>query len=491
MPGKSVAYTRIGAHRGRKRLWLEGRKLERAGIEPGRRFTITWDPETRMINLDFSGTSGDRVVSKRSRNGRDLPIIDISADAVEEALGEGIERAKVTISQDQIVVEVHPDDMAAQERLGRLMSRIANGQPVLTGSLAHGGGILDHALHTGLKDEGIEARLAFAVEIDEDILDAAATNNPIWDNDTLQIQGGMQEVDVSKLPEIDILVAGLPCTGASKSGKAKNHNALTEDHPEAGALFVSFLRVVEWTNPSICIIENVPDYRTSASASVIRAALTTWGYTIHETILEGSKFGALEDRRRLCFVAVSPELGVKLDELMPTRDKEKTLGEVLEPVSDDSELWKSYTYLIDKAERDAAKGSNFKMNLVGPEAEQVGAIGAGYSKVRQTEPKLRHPKDPSLMRLLTPKEHAAVKTVPAELVEGLGWTLAHTILGNSVTWAAWRSVGRHLGAAAKAGVQITPGLEVTQLDMAALPSLAAETIEFGYDENTPNQMRMF
>lgn len=485
----AVAYTTIGAHRGRKRLWLEGRKLERAGIEPGRRFSVTWDPANRTVYLNFA-QDGDRVVSHRKRGEKQLPIIDIAADAIEDALGEGITRAKVSISPDCITVEVHPDDVAAQERLDRLMTRIANKEPLQTGSLAHGGGILDHAIHTGLADHGIEARLAFAVEIDEDILDAAATNNPIWDENTLQIQGGMQEVDLPSLPQVDVLVAGLPCTGASKSGKAKNHNALTEEHPEAGALFVSFLRIVQKTNPSICILENVPDYRVSASAAVIRAALTTWGYAVHETILEGSAFGALEDRRRLCMVAVAPQLEVILDQLMPTRNKEATLGEVLEDISPDSELWRSYSYLVDKAARDAAKGSNFKLNVVGPDATKVGALGAGYHKARQTEPKIAHPTDPNLMRQLTPKEHAAVKTVPHELVDGLGWTLAHTILGNSVTWAAWRSVGRYLGQAALNHVYGGSDWLLEGITADQLPAVA-EKIEFGLDELQPDQFRMF
>lgn len=489
MPAQSISYQKLGRHRGTNRLWIEGRKLERAGIEPGQRFSVTWDPEVGKIHLDFTvGDAGDRVVSRRSRNGKELPIVDINASAIEQALGEGIERAKVTIAPGSITVEVHPHDAAARERIERLTSRIARGEPLQTGSLAHGAGILDHAIHTGLEDRGIEARLAFAVEIDADILDAAATNNPIWDADTIQIQGGMQEAEASKLPKIDILVAGLPCTGASKAGKAKNHNDLTEEHPEAGALFVAFLRVVECTNPSMVVLENVVDYGHSASAAVIRAAFATWGYRVHETILEGNAMGALEDRKRLCMVAVSPQLAIDLEHLVPTRDKEATLGEILEDIDPESDLWKEYSYLVEKAVRDAAKGSNFKPNIVGPDATKVGAIGAGYSKVRQTEVKVRHPSDPKLMRLLTPAEHAAVKTVPAALIDNLGWTLAHTVLGNSVTWAAWRAVGRHLGEAAANAVPVD--LEPFTIEGKALPE-AVEKIEYAFDERAPDQRVMF
>lgn len=473
---KSITYAKIGAHRGRSRLWLEGRKLERAGIAPGERFSVTWDPETRLVSLEF-GAEGDRVVSRRQRGGREMPIIDVSADAIEDALGEGIQRAKVTIGKGRITVEVHPDDAAAQERIDRLVSRIANGEPLETGSLAHGGGVLDHAIHTGLKDQGIKARLAFAVEIDDAILEAAASNNDVWDDDTIQIHGGMEEVDLPSLPKVDILVAGLPCVGASKSGKSKNKIATAEDHPTAGALFVAFLSIVKHTNPSIVILENVTDYRLSSSASVIRAALTTYGYQIHETVLEGNDFGALEDRRRLCMIAVSSKLTLDLDALVPTRNKEACLGDVLEDISPDAEIWRSYVYLIQKAERDKAAGKGFKMNLIGPEATRVGTIGAGYWKGRQTEPKVRHPDDPDLMRLLTPGEHAAVKTIPPELVSGLSWTLAHTILGNSVIWEAWRSVGRHVADRARQ-LALGDAVTVTPEDIQAI---VAEQLNFSFE----------
>jgi DNA (cytosine-5)-methyltransferase 1 len=215
------AYPKLGDARGRRRLWLEGRKLEKFGIEKGHRYSVIWDRETRTVTLDFASGDGDRKVSGRSRHGRDMPIIDIAASELEETLGEGIARAKVTIHAGRIVVEVHPDDEAAQERLDRLVGKLNSGEPLLTGSLAHGGGILDHALHTGLKDAGIEARLAFAVEIDDRTLEAAATNNPIWDENTLQIQGGMEEVEVGLLPRSTFWSRGCPAPARRRPARRR------------------------------------------------------------------------------------------------------------------------------------------------------------------------------------------------------------------------------------------------------------------------------
>lgn len=455
----SLSVSRLGQHRGSSRLWLEGRKLSRAGIKPGDRYTISWEPDSGRLELVIS-PDGERKVSGRTRHNRVMPIIDVSNDDVERALGAGIERTQVKIYTDRITVEVHPDDAAARERIGRLVSKVRSGEPLRAGSLAHGGGILDHALHAGLAESGIATRLAFAVEIDQDALDIAASRNPIWDKDTLAVHAPLEQVPTEMLPQVDVLVAGLPCTGASKSGKAKNRIRLAEDHASAGALVVPFLQAVKHTKPVLVVLENVGDYAASASASLIRTTLATWGYVIHETILDGRAMGALEDRRRLCLIAAAPELMLDLSKLVPTRRPEATLAAILEKVEPDSERWRPFLHHLDKAARDKEAGKGFKFNVVTPEADRVGAMGAGYHKDRTTEPHILHPTDPGLARLLTPVEHARAKTVPPELVEGIAPMLAHRILGNSVIWEAWRAVGQYVGqrAMATAGVTVERGL---------------------------------
>ncbi len=239
---------KIGLHRGVKRLWVEGMKLVRAGIKPGERYKVSWDPARNKVTLTF-GAEGDRVVSRRERHSRTMPIIDIAGEALENALGAGIERAQVSIYRGRIEVDVHPDDKAARERLDRLRTRVREGDAVVTGSLAHGGGILDHAIHSGLRTAGVRSRMAFAVEMDPATIDAAAMNNPVWDEGTTLYEAPFQEVPPETLPVVDVLIAGIPCVGASKAGKAKNRISRAESHPTAGGLVVPLLQVVKATQP--------------------------------------------------------------------------------------------------------------------------------------------------------------------------------------------------------------------------------------------------
>ncbi len=447
----NVVYAKFGEHRGTRRIWLEGERLARQGIAPGARFRVEIVPG--RVSLLFA-QEGDRVVSAKRRGDRARPVIDVNRAEVAAALGNG-ERVRVVIRPNRIDITPHHIDVARDRREARLRGKLSAGEALDVGTLAHGAGILDHALHEGLDDAGVPARLAFAVEIEPAYLDTSERNNPLWDARSIAIEGDMLEVEADKLPALDVLVAGLPCTGASLSGRAKNRLTAAEEHPTAGALFVAFLRIVEACNPAVVLLENVPQYQTTASMAVIRAVLVHRGYRIEETILDGNALGALEARQRLCMVAVSSGLpSIPLDGLEPIRRREATLAEVLEDVPEDSPRWKAFAYLDAKETRDKAAGKGFARQVLDADAESCGTIGAGYAKCRSTEPFLRNPRT-GLQRILTPREHAAVKGIPFALVEGESETRQHEMLGQSVIHPAFRAVGRRIGAVLRE-LRVTP-----------------------------------
>ncbi len=131
-------------------------------------------------------------------------------------------------------------------------------------------------------------------------------------------------------------------------------------------MFFYFLNFVAALNPSILIIENVPEYANTASMAVIRSVLDNFGYTVQERILEGNEYGALEKRKRLCVVAITSGLteAFDLDGVLSLRKKENRLMEVLELISPDSNRWKSFDYLADKELRDKLAGKGFARQLL-------------------------------------------------------------------------------------------------------------------------------
>ncbi len=113
--------------------------------------------------------------------------------------------------------------------------------------------------------------------------------------------------------------------------------------------------------------------------------------------------GALENRKRWCMVAISNQFDLDFDRLLPSREKEKTLGEVLREVHPEDGIWKDISYLVDKQQRDRAAKKGFNLNYVDANSERVGTIGAGYAKNRSTEPRIAHPTKEKLVSFTNPR----------------------------------------------------------------------------------------
>jgi DNA (cytosine-5)-methyltransferase 1 len=193
----------------------------------------------------------------------------------------------------------------------------------------------------------------------------------------------------------------------------------------------------------------------TASMAVIRSVLNSLGYRLHEMVLCGSDFGVLERRRRMVLVGVCKALPQHFDFalLEAVESQNLTMAQALEPIADDSPRWKSYDYLADKAVRDKAAKKGFARQLLESTAQGCGTIGKGYAKGRSTEPFMIHPTNPLLSRLLTPVEHARVKGIPLEVIEGESETVAHEGLGQSVIYPKFEAVGFEIGRSIQAAFQ--------------------------------------
>ncbi|KZK96632.1 MULTISPECIES: DNA cytosine methyltransferase [unclassified Pseudovibrio] len=439
----TIVNTKVSLNKGRKRVWIEGEKLRREGIEAGQYYDLAVEGEQLVLTInDF----GARKVSRRKKGSIINPVIDLTSSEVAELFSDA-QMIRVLIKDQQITICAHHKDMRIEERVSRLMHKLNNKMPLDVCSLFHGGGVLDAAIHDGLEQTGLKSRLSVAVEIEPDYLASSIRNNIFWDSKSIAIEGPIEAVNLGKSPApASILIAGLPCTGASKSGRVKNKLQYAESHDSAGAMFFHFLQFVQAVNPAIILIENVPEYSSTASMTVIRSVLGSLGYKLSERVFEGNEFGALEARKRLCVVAMTEGLELlDLDSVEPLIKKPVTLNEILEPISSDSERWKDLDYLAKKEARDMAAGKGFKRQLLNASAEACGTIGRGYAKYRSTEPFLKHPTNEKLSRLFTPLEHARVKGIPAKLIEGLSSTTAHEVLGQSVIFPVFQAIAAFLG----------------------------------------------
>ncbi|WP_181824834.1 DNA cytosine methyltransferase [Aeromonas sp. ARM81] len=447
----TVIATKLSINKGSARVWCEGRKLSREGIEVGMKYELAFDPEAGQVRVTF-GTdlpNPSGTVSRRKVRGTEeeyLPVLDMN-DRQFLSLFQESEEIRIAIRDKRMVITAQVCSSDAKERVQRLQRKLANGEPLTVASLFHGGGVLDTALHAGLERAGVESYVKLAVELEGKYLESSLRNNPqLFRKDSVLFEGSVEHVN-PRGASVEILAGGIPCTGASNSGRTKNKLAFAEEHESAGACFFHYLSLVIALNPAICIIENVVPYGSTASMAVIRSVLSSRGYVLEETVLDASEFGCLEKRQRLCVVARTPGAAVSdvLSNLVSTKVKESCVGDILEDIPDEDPRWREFSYLASKESRDLAAGKGFKRQLITCESTGYGTVGRSYQKCRSTEPFVTNSNNPDLSRLLTPLEHARGKGVPVNIIDGLPDTTAHEVLGQGVCFPPFEAVGFSLG----------------------------------------------
>lgn len=463
-----VAIHEIGQNKGKPRVWLQGEMLASAGFAPQTRYEINHREGALVLVRDARGY---RNVSGKPKHDREVPVIDLNSDKVLSAFA-GLEHVKVIYRENEIEIVPVASELRARERRERAESRMQAGLPLIMGSVAHGAGVLDHAMHAGLKAEGVNCELGFANEIRHDLMDQSMRVNEVWTKNTIGLTAPLQEIAfdesvLRKLPQIDILCGGLPCSGASVAGLAKRKLAHPEAHPLVGHLVVGYLALIMRTNPAVVVLEQVPNYMTSASMDLIRNQLRDMQYEIHETIVDGGDWNCLEHRKRMVMVAVTK--GMQFDFAMLQRPVKvaRTVGEILEPIAADDPRWSVMAGLKAKAIRDKESGKSFAMQTFTADSDHVCTLTKGLSKNRSTDPKWIHPENPELLRVPTATEHARCKNVPEHLIEGLSETIAHEALGQSINYPPFVSVARLVAETFKSfrNVQVSPLSDLSDLPL--------------------------
>ncbi len=433
---KRYIVRQIGANKGAPRVFLEFADLALAGFTPGRTYKREVNQDDKRITLTVVD-QGSHVVSKKDRDGKQCPVIDINSS---EALKpfEGMQAVRIVLTDNRIFILPLASETRRLERLKRLAGHLDTGQ-VTTAGTSFGGGVLDHAAHAGLEEAGIHATLAMANEIDEGLLEHARAHNAIVTDKTQLIAAPMQELvqdewAMSQIAKADFFQLGIPCSGASVAGRASRGLKLPEHHPEVGHLVASALMLINRINPAVVVVECVTQYAATASAQILRQQLRDSGYDVQEVDLRGREFGCLENRDRWFLVAATRGLPMDLANLAPAVHAVPTVAEILDPIPADAPDWRTFDYLKQKEVRDAAKGSSFSMQVVTPASTKVGVLRRCYAKSGSTDPLLAHPTDGDLLRPFTVAEHARIKQVPLALVEGLGKTDGHILLGQGILY---------------------------------------------------------
>ncbi|HII2982163.1 TPA: DNA cytosine methyltransferase [Yersinia enterocolitica] len=439
----TIINSKIGENKGNLRIWLEGGKLSRNGFQPNDTYSIITNDDSIIIT---KCNDGEYSVSRRMKGERADPVIEVTSVRCKSMINffEQDQLIRVVVTSQKIVITSHHLRNRIKQREETFLNKINVSETMNVCELFYGYGVLARSAHDGFKSNGIKLKNSVIVERERKYIDASIEMNPdMFDAESIIIESAIQDVDIKNKMKVDLLFAGIPCTGASKSGRTKNKLASAEEHPDAGSMFFYFLKFLESSNPAAFVIENVCEYLNTESMAVIRSVANHLGYALHEVIIDSRDYGSIEERKRMLVIGVSVGLTNVVsyfDDEIAFYKKEciQTLNDIFEPIADDHTAWKEYSYLADKEIRDLKAGKGFKRQLLTGDNNKCGTIGRGYHKGRSTEPFIKHPTNPHLSRLLTPVEHARVKDFPEKYLNPrLSNTLTHEVLGQGVVYSAF------------------------------------------------------
>lgn len=446
------SYVSVTKQRNERRIWLQGLRLTQAGFDKGERYRVDYDMDTHTIQL-VKDPHGNRLVSGRKKMDGYDPIIDLCNAEITQ-ITQGVTRVRVDLTHGQITITTHHFESKKAEREDRLKTHLQQGF-ITKGDLCVGIGMAAGALKQGFDEQGLKTRLEWVVDRERRYLQVACDNNLAISQDTVLFEATLEELEPSLLRPVDLVQVSLPCTGHSIAGKSKNKIKMAEQHSTDATAIFGLMRTIECCNPSIIVSENVREAQNSATYILLKGMLEQMGYKIHEIVLDNKKSGSFECRVRYWFVAVSDTITqIDLNNIPAFTRRYQQLSDLLESISDDDPMWSDNTYLKDKQERDKAAGKGFaNRQLVTGKDTVIGAVGKGYAKRRSTEPFII--RGDGKERLLTPVEHARVKSAPEKLVENIPMTLAHEGLGQGIDWNQGRGIAQLLAITLK---EREPGL---------------------------------
>lgn len=115
----------------------------------------------------------------------------------------------------------------------------------------------------------------------------------------IEPRGDIKTINESDIPAHDILCAGFPCQPFSQCG---HHKGFSDTR---GTMFHEIMRIVNYHNPKIVILENVPaliKHDNNNTFKIINNYLEESGYIVLHKILKCSDYGIPQMRKRLFVV---------------------------------------------------------------------------------------------------------------------------------------------------------------------------------------------
>lgn len=169
------------------------------------------------------------------------------------------------------------------------------------------------AIEHSLKQLGINYKIEFAGDIDEDCKKAYFANYEVKED---QWHSDVHDFDATRYKgQIDLFVGGAPCQAFSLRGK---HGGFEDTR---GTLFREFARIVKECQPKVFIFENVKGMLSHDRGRTWRVIKNTFedycGYDVYYQVLNGKDYGVPQSRERIFCIGFREETDFKYPAPIP------------------------------------------------------------------------------------------------------------------------------------------------------------------------------
>lgn len=140
----------------------------------------------------------------------------------------------------------------------------------------------------------------FTSEIDEKCCETYYNNFPYPKNIDISHNKDITKIDVSTIPDHNILLAGFPCQAFSMAGNRLGFECAS------GTLFFEIVKIIKEKRPDIFLLENVKgltSHDNGNTLKIIKKILRNdLNYFVYSKILDSQKFGLAQRRERIYII---------------------------------------------------------------------------------------------------------------------------------------------------------------------------------------------
>ena len=179
-------------------------------------------------------------------------------------------------------------------------------------------------LDLGFEQAGFN--VVWANEYDKEIWETYEKNH----KNTILDRRSIVNIKEDEVPECDGIIGGPPCQSWSEAGALRGIN------DKRGQLFFDFIRILEAKQPKFFLAENVSGMllpRHKEALENIKEMFTNAGYELSFQLLNASDYNVPQDRKRVFFIGIRKDLGIKF-EFPKTTFPKITLEEAISDLKD-------------------------------------------------------------------------------------------------------------------------------------------------------------